>query len=516
MREELEVGRFATTGAGAGVFEERFEELRGLHIGLGAVAGRIRDREEEVVVFAFRVAERGLRSHVEGLVTRVRLVLRGTNHDAERAAGAVLGGDLDREFVALEAGGFEGRVLERCGGVGQRGGLVVFGADRGVGADEHAFVALDADRGIPDGDRLREVALFPFGGAERPGAVDRKRADWKQVAFSGEHHAGDTADEIRRGLGNRKRAVPRGISLGGDGDFVERGQCGIDGGKVFFHHLGAFAGVGFFDCALDRGDGLFVRKGSGEREEAGLHDGVDPPAHAGLAGDRVGVDGEKFRFPRDDFLLHFARERGPEPLGCDRGVQQHDRSLLGVGHEVILVDELGLVNTDKLGAADEVGRADGLVAEAEVGNGDRTRLFGIVDEIALREDALALADDLDGIFVRSDRAVAAEAVKYGARDARGLDVERVVPRQREMGDIVVDADGEAAFWGFLRQFVEDRLRHAGREFLRGKSVASADQHGIDFEGGLGFGKSGGDITEKRIADRTGVFRAVENRNGANR
>ena len=35
-------------------------------------------------------------------------------------------------------------------------------------ADEHALIALDTERGIPDRDLEGEVALLPFAGAGRP------------------------------------------------------------------------------------------------------------------------------------------------------------------------------------------------------------------------------------------------------------------------------------------------------------------------------------------------------------
>ena len=45
----------------------------------------------------------------------------------------------------------------------------------------------------------------------------------------------------------------------------------------------ALAAVGLFDRLLDAGDGLVLRQDAGDGEEAGLHHGVDAPAHAGVA-----------------------------------------------------------------------------------------------------------------------------------------------------------------------------------------------------------------------------------------
>ena len=55
-----------------------------------------------------------------------------------------------------------------------------------------------------------------------------------------------------------------------------------------------------------------------------------------------------------------------------------------------------------------------------------------------------LADDGDRVLVRPDRAVGAEPVEDGALDVGGFGVERVVDAEGGVGDVVDDADGEAA------------------------------------------------------------------------
>ena len=55
-----------------------------------------RQREEEVPVFALGFAERSLRRHVDGLLAGVALVFYRANFDADSAAGAILGSNLER------------------------------------------------------------------------------------------------------------------------------------------------------------------------------------------------------------------------------------------------------------------------------------------------------------------------------------------------------------------------------------------------------------------------------------
>ena len=64
---------------------------------------------------------------------------------------------------------------------------------------------------------------------------------------------------------------------------------------------------------------------------------------------------------------------------------------------------------DKARLLDKPGGVDGLGAKAQVGDGARARLLGVVDEVALGVEALQLADDLDAVLVGAHRAIGTEA-----------------------------------------------------------------------------------------------------------
>ena len=101
---KFEIRRFAAAGAGAGEFEQRLLDLLrtdGADFDFAAVEfGKV---EEEIPVVALGEAERRLRLHVDGSEARFLLVLDGANIDADGAAGAVFGRDLNG---VLQAGEF--------------------------------------------------------------------------------------------------------------------------------------------------------------------------------------------------------------------------------------------------------------------------------------------------------------------------------------------------------------------------------------------------------------------------
>ena len=104
LADQLDVGRLAAAGAGAGELEQRLEELHAAHIGeIDPRAVRQRQRLEEGEVALLRLDQRLLVGHVDGLVAGLGRADRRAVLDADAAAGAILDMDLQREAAAGEA-----------------------------------------------------------------------------------------------------------------------------------------------------------------------------------------------------------------------------------------------------------------------------------------------------------------------------------------------------------------------------------------------------------------------------
>ena len=176
---------------------------------------------------------------------------------------------------------------------------------------------------------------------------------------------------------------------------------------------------------------------------------------------------------------------------------------------------------DEVRALDEVGGADRLGTESQVGHGDRARLLGVVDEVALGEEVGALADDLHRRLVGADGAVRAKPEEHGLDFAgRSGVVELGVDRQAEVGDVVVDADREVLPGLRGGELIEDGLDHRRRDFLRGQAVAPADDPRDGLERRLlavhALGDGGHDLEVERLAYRAGLLGPVQDGDGAHR
>ncbi len=104
---------------------------------------------------------------------------------------------------------------------------------------------------------------------------------------------------------------------------------------------------------------------------------------------------------------------------------------------------------NEVGLVDVVRALDGLIAEAQVADGQAAALFGIIGEVALGIEIGVVADDLDGVFIGAHSAIGAEAPELAADGRLRRGIGGFGLQQREVGDIIGDANGEAGlFAGF--------------------------------------------------------------------
>ena len=222
--------------------------------------------------------------------------MSGANLHAQAAAGAVLGVELQREAAFGVAPRVHGRGFEadrrRIGRIGQLVFVEEASPDNRMRTGDRALAALDTEVGVPDGNFIGDVALFPGGGARGEGAVHRQGADRQGVAPPRHDLRGEGLYEVGRGRRHGGRAFKRARHGLWHGDFAEVRQGVINGRDVLGHDVRALEPVGLVDHRLDAGYRLIARQHAGDREEAGLQHRIDAATKAGRLGDLRGVDHE--------------------------------------------------------------------------------------------------------------------------------------------------------------------------------------------------------------------------------
>ena len=174
-------------------------------------------------------------------------------------------------------------------------------------------------------------------------------------------------------------------------------------------HIGALLHVRGGSLLLHVANGVLLGQNLGQGEEGGLQDGVGPLAHADGLSQVNGVDGVELNVVPGDIALGLGVQVMGQLLGGPLAVDhEHAAGLDVVDHLEALGHVRGVVAGDEVGLVDVVAAADGLVAEAQVGDGHAAGLLGVILEVGLDVLVGVVADDLDGVLVGADGAVAAE------------------------------------------------------------------------------------------------------------
>ena len=211
---------------------------------------------------------------------------------------------------------------------GQRLGRVHLHADRCVRADHRALAAVDADGRIPDRDlrarssrfshRAVPVGNVPSTGSALTGSRSPSPASIRAVTRC-------TKSGASAGTGGPARSTPVGRRR--DLDAMQVRQGARRSRRSCARRPPAALAVGLLDPRLMLGDGLVRRQHVGEREEARLHDRVDPAAESGRGGDR----GTRRSTHRSRPLVQMTcpglpRAGGPRPrpgrTGCSAGTSR--------------------------------------------------------------------------------------------------------------------------------------------------------------------------------------------------
>ena len=108
LGQQLDVRRFAAAGTGAGILEQRCDQLRSANVdALQLRRIDFRQLQEEVVVVFLRRQIIEARSHVDGLDLRVLAIFRRADLNAQVTAGAIFRRYLQHVFLAAHIARFD-------------------------------------------------------------------------------------------------------------------------------------------------------------------------------------------------------------------------------------------------------------------------------------------------------------------------------------------------------------------------------------------------------------------------
>ena len=157
---------------------------------------------------------------------------------------------------------------------------------------------------------------------------------------------------------------------------------------------------------------LLLGQHPGHGEKADLHHRVDPPAHAGAAGDPACIDQPHHQAQLPQPLALALRQPPPGFGRLPGAVDQQQATGFQPRQRIETLQEIPVVHRHQGGPLDQIRGTDRPRPKAQVRHRERARLLGVVDEITLHKQGRGLTDDLDRALVGPHRAVTAKAVDH--------------------------------------------------------------------------------------------------------
>ena len=512
LRDSLDIGGLAATGAGARELEQRLCELEVLHR-LGLVDDLlVSDVLGDVVPVLLLGHLRLERFHHQCLL------LGRADVDAVRATRTVERRDLDAELVLL---GLAQPLLPfhaRCGGLGLRRKER---ADHGVRADIGALVALDTVFDLPLGNVHGDAAFLVGGRAVLPRTVlTARESRYRQVIAL---QPVDRLDDLAHEFGTRSiRDVCEALVVdlrpfGRHLDLLDGVAAGVDGRIVHVDDVLALHAVGLLDGLLHLVDSLVERDDVGDLEERRLHDRVGTRAQPELGGDLRGVDDIEIDLVLGQIGFHVVRQRGAGGSRVVHRVEQERTAGFQPFQHVVLIDVRRHVARHEVGRGDQVGRSDRQVAETQVRRGVTARFLRVVREVCLAVLVRRTADDLDRVLVGPYRTVGTQAEEERLERTGLCERNLLAHGQRAEGHVVHDAHRKLVL-GLVGPEVGEHGQHLRRRGVFGrKAVAAADDERFAVGRNiLAVGKCLDDIQVERVAVCTRFLSTVEHTDALHR
>ena len=167
----------------------------------------------------------------------------------------------------------------------------------------------------------------------------------------------------------------------------------------------------------------------------------------------------------------------PDLVRAEGRIEQEDRPRRRGAQHIIALEETKLMDGNQVRFVNEIGAVDRVRPKTQMRNGERARLFGIIDKVALGIIVGLFADNLNRILVGADCAIRTQAPENRTYRFVGFDIKVVVILQMGVADIINNANRKMILRMDLGQFGEDATDHGRRKFFRGKAITAANDFG---------------------------------------
>ena len=256
---------------------------------------------------------------------------------------------------------------------------------------------------------------------------------------------------------------------------------------------------------------VFLRQNLCKGKECRLKNGVGALAHADLFGKVDGVNEIHADVVLNNITLCLCREVMRELFGIPLAVYEEGSAGFDVAYHLKTLGNIrGVVARHEVCLGDIVRRANPVIAEAQVADGDTTGLLGVILEIRLNVLVGMVADDLDGVLVGTNRTVATNTPELALDGSFGCGIGSIrIFGQRQVGNIIHNTDRKLMARLILLELFKDSECGRRRRIFRTKTITATDNGEIAFSG---FIQCRNDILIQRLTDRTRLLGTIHDGN----
>ena len=256
---------------------------------------------------------------------------------------------------------------------------------------------------------------------------------------------------------------------------------------------------------------VFLRQNLCKGKECRLKNGVGALAHANLFGKVDGVNQIHADVVFNNITLCLCREVMRELFGIPLAVYEEGSAGFDVAYHLKTLGNIRwVVARHEVCLGDIVRRANSVIAEAQVADGDTTGLLGVVLEICLNVLVGMITDNLDGVFVGANRTVAADAPELTLDSSFGCGIGSIrIFWQRQVGNIIHNTDRKLMTRLILLELFEDSKCGRRWRIFRTKTITATDNSEIAFSGLI---QCRNDILIQRLTNRTRLLGTIHDGN----
>ena len=250
----------------------------------------------------------------------------------------------------------------------------------------------------------------------------------------------------------------------------------VDSSIVHVDNVLALLAIGMLNSILQVFNSICQRNNISQLEECRLHNHIDAAAQTNFLSNLYSINDVEFNIVLCNIAFELTRQLSVELFRLPVAVQQEGAAFFQTSGYIIFMNIGLIVYSHEISSINQIRCHNRGMTETQMGNGYAAGFFTIIGEVALRIHIRVVTDDFDSALVSANSTIAAQAPELAALGAGRSYINACYARQRGVGYVISDADGEVVFRLCACQIVENSYDIARQQILGAQAITATDNH----------------------------------------